>query len=296
MKHYKNLGTLHTENGFPPSENPLYSIHRCNTACTFGERAFTSDFYTIGFKKLKSGVIMYGKTKYDHESGSMMFFKPGQIVETRNLEFEDDAFMIFVHEDFLNGHALHSDLKKYHFFDYETNESLHLSPREEQIIWELYRKIENEYFNNQDEYSREIVLANLDTMLKYAQRFYKRQFINRKDISGNVISKFNDALIAYLSNGALQNKGLPTVHYMAEQLHLSPKYLSDLLKQESGKTALEHIHIHLISEAKNLLIGKGQRVSEIAYELGFENMSYFSKLFKREVGITPNQFKKQLMN
>lgn len=239
---------------------------------------------------------MYGKTKYDHECGSMMFFKPGQIVEMRNLEFEEDAFLIFIHEDFLNGHALHNDLKKYHFFDYETNESLHLSPREEKTIWELYFKIENEYLNNQDEYSREIVLANLDTLLKYAQRFYKRQFINRKEISGKVVSKFNDALLNYFSNKELQSKGLPTVHYMAEQLHLSPKYLSDLLKQESGKTALEHIHIHLISEAKNLLIGRGQSVSEIAYELGFENMSYFSKLFKREVGVSPNQFKKQLMN
>jgi AraC-like DNA-binding protein len=296
MKHYKNLVELHKENGFPPPENQLYSIYLCNKLCTFGERAFTTDFYTIGFKKLKSGVILYGKTKYDHENGSLMFFKPGQIVEMRNLEFEDDAFLIFVHEDFLNGHPLHNDIKKYHYFDYETNESLHLSPREEGTIWELFHKIENEYFNNLDEYSREIVLANLDTMLKYSQRFYKRQFINRKEISGKVINKFSDALNDYFSNGQLQNKGLPTVQHMAEQLHLSPKYLSDLLKQESGKTALEHIHIHLISEAKNLLIGKDQSVSEIAYELGFENMSYFSKLFKREVGLSPVQFKRQLMN
>ena len=296
MKHYKNLSELHRENGFTANENPLFSILQCNGTCSIGEREFTSDFYMIGFKKLKSGVIMYGRTKYDHDCGSMMFVKPRQVIEMKNLHLDEDGFLIFIHEDFLNGHTLHSDIKKYHYFDYETNEALHVSPREEATVWDLYRKIEIEYNNNQDEYSREIILANVDTMLKYAQRFYKRQFINRSEISGKTVSKFISEMDNYVSKGFLTSKGLPSVQYMAEKLNISAGYLTDVLKQESGKTALEHIHIYLISEAKNQLISENKTVSEIAYTLGFDNLSYFTRLFKKEVGTTPILFKKQSLN
>jgi AraC family transcriptional activator of pobA len=296
MKHYKNLTELHRENAFIPNENPLFSIVQCSGLCSLGDREFTSDFYMIGFKKLKSGVIMYGRTKYDHDCGSMMFVKPRQIIEMKNLHLDEDGFLMFIHEDFLNGHTLHNEIKKYHYFDYETNEALHVSPKEETTIWELYRKIENEYQNNQDEFSREIILANLDTMLKYAQRFYKRQFINRSEISGKTVSRFLEEMDKYVSSGFLTIKGLPSVQYMAEKLAISSGYLTDVLKQESGKTALEHIHIYLISEAKNRLRSEDGTVSEIAYALGFENLSYFSRLFKKEVGVTPVLFKKQGLN
>ena len=287
---------MHRFNGFPAPENPLMSIYECTKTCPIGDREFTSDFYMIGFKKMISGNIMYGRTKYDHDNGSMFFIKPRQVMEFKNLEFEERAFLIFFHEDFLNGHFLHSEIKKYHYFDYETNEALHLSPREEEIVWDLYHKIETEYNNNQDEYSHDIILTHIDSILKYAQRFYKRQFINRTSLSGKTVSKFNEALTAYFGNAILRDKGLPTVNTMADQLNLSSRYLSDMLKQETGKTAIELIHIYLISEAKNLLVGADQSVAEIAYSLGFENPPYFSRLFKKEVGVSPNQFKRQILN
>jgi AraC family transcriptional activator of pobA len=298
MKHFKTLSELHRENGFPPPESPLISLYRCNhnDACSLGNREFTTDFYMIGFKKLKSGVMMYGRTKYDHDNGSMSFVKPRQVIEFKNLQFDEDGFLIFIHEDFLNGHFLHNEIKKYNYFDYETNEALHLSPREEQIIWDLYSKIETEYNSNTDEYSRDIMLTHIDSILKYAQRFYKRQFINRKELTGKTISRFSDALTVYFTSGHLQTTGLPTVNAMALQLNISARYLSDMLKQETGKTAIELIHIYLVNEAKNLLKGESQNVSEIAYALGFENLPYFSRLFKKEVGLSPNQFKKQLLN
>lgn len=287
---------MHRFNGFAPPENPLISVQRCVHTCSFGNREFTSDFYMIGFKKLKSGVIMYGRTRYDHDNGSMMFVKPRQIMEFNSVEYEDDAFVIFIHEDFLNGHILHTEINKYAFFDYEANEALHLSPQEEQTMWDLYHKIDAEYRNNTDEYSRDIMLTHIDSMLKYSQRFYKRQFINRRELSGKTVSKFNDALAAYFKNGLLVTQGLPSVSTLASRLNLSPRYLSDLLKQETGKTAIELIHIYLVNEAKNRLMGDDQSVSEIAYQLGFENLPYFSRLFKKETGISPNQFKKQLVN
>ncbi|WP_428327595.1 helix-turn-helix domain-containing protein [Mucilaginibacter sp.] len=296
MKHFKTISELHRANGFAPPENPLLSLVLCKNVCSISVDEFTTDFFMIGFKKLRSGIFRYGRTKYDHENGSMSFIKPHQVVQLKDLEFEEDGFIIYFHEDLLNGHPLHAEIKKYGYFDYEANEALHLSPKEEQIVWELFRKIETEYYNNQDEYSRGIMLGHLDSILKYSQRFYKRQFIDRNILSGKTVSKFNEALSRYFEQGGLQAKGLPSVHFMADELNISSRYLSDMLKQETGKTAIELIHIFLISEAKNLLKGSDNNIAETAYALGFENLPYFSRLFKKEVGISPNQFKKQLIN
>jgi len=287
---------MHRANGFAPPQHPLIGLQRCNGSCPFSGTELTTDFYMICFKKIKSGVILYGRTKYDHENGSMLFFKQRQVVEFKNLEFEEDGFLISIHEDFLNGSVLHDEIQKYSFFDYETNEALHLSPREEEIIWDLYSKIETEYKSNTDEYSRDIMLTHIDSILKYSQRFYKRQFINRTELSGKLVSKFNNGLSGYFEKGFFEDKGLPTVKMMADELHVSPRYLSDVLKQETGKTAIELIHIFLIAEAKNLLKGEDNTIGEVAYSLGFENLPYFSRLFKREVGVSPNQFKKQMLN
>ena len=289
---------MNRERGFPPPENPQISLVLCESLdpCSITEGEFTGDFYTIGFKKMKDGVVMYGRTKYDHESGSLMFMKPRQIIEIKDVELEEKGFLIFIHEDYFNGHPLHNEIKKYGFFEYETNEALHLSPKEEEIIWELYYKIQTEYQNNQDEYSRDIILTHIDSILKYSQRFYKRQFINRNQLSGKTVSRFNEMLTDYFENGLLKDKGLPSVKAMADALNTSPRYLSDMLRQETGKTAMELIHIFLISEAKNILQSTENTVAETAYVLGFENPPYFSRLFKKEVGVTPNEYRKTFLN
>ncbi len=296
MHHFKSLSDLTRANGFPAPEHPLLGLVSCTGSCTNPGVEHTSDFYMIGFKKMKSGTMLYGKTKYDHDQGSMSFIRPRQIVGLRNIELEENGFLIYFHEDFLNGHALHHEIKKYNYFDYETHEALHLSPKEEEVIWELFRKIEGEYHNNQDEYSRDIILTHIDSILKYAQRFYKRQFLNRTTLSGHTVSKFNNMLSSYFEKGLVKEMGLPTVNYLASELNLSSRYLSDLLKQETGKTAIDLIHLYVISEAKNLLVGADHSVSEIAYELGFENPPYFSRLFKKETGMSPNEFKRMSLN
>lgn len=222
--------------------------------------------------------------------------KPRQRIEFRNLEVEEDSFLLFMHEDYVLGHPLHEQIGHYSYFDYEVSEALHLSPREEQIIWDLYTKIETEYYSNPDEYSRLIMLTHLDSLLTYCQRFYKRQFINRTELSGQMVSKVNQALWLYFRDGLLQTRGLPTVQQLAAQLNVSSRYLSDLLKQETGKTAIELIHISLMNEAKNRLKQNELSISEIAYTLGFNNPSYFSRLFKKEVGLTPLLFKKGLID
>jgi AraC family transcriptional activator of pobA len=296
MKHYSTLADLHKGNGWAPPEHPLFSILGCQKDCPLGNREFTADCYMIGFKKFRSGMILYGRTAYDHSNGSMMFVKPRQIIQMNNLEFEEKGFMIMIHEDYLHGHELHATMQKYGYFDYEVNEALHLSPKEETVIWELHDKIKLEYENNPDEYSRDIILGHIASVLMYAQRYYKRQFVNRTEISGKTATRFNEALRDYYSRGLLQTHGLPSVNQLAESLYVSARYLSDLLKQETGKTAMDLIHISLISEAKNLLREGNQGVAEIAYQLGFENSSYFTRLFKKQTGLKPLEFKKMHLN
>jgi len=297
MNHFSNISDFTQALGIKPPEHPLFSIlHGNKSDCGGIDVEFTADFYIIGFKKLQSGSILYGKTKYDHDRGKMSFIKPRQIVAFKNIRIEEDCFLILVHESFLSGSILHNEIKKYSYFDYDVNEALHLSPSEEETIWSLVNTMNKEHHNNTDDYSKTILLSHLDTLLKYAQRFYKRQFINRAELTGSIVTKFNALLSSNFEERKTKNTGLPTVSFMAEKLHISPRYLTDLLKQETGKTALELIHLFLLAEAKNLLAEGEMNIAEISYALGFENPTYFSRLFKKEVGISPNKFKDHHLN
>lgn len=295
--HFKKISDLFEYQGVPAPENPLLGLVQFNEASeAMKNKEVSYDFYTICFKKIESGEFWYGKTKYDSDKGLMYFLKPGQVLNIYDVEIKEKGFSIYFHEDYLMGHPLFKEIRKYNFFDYEINEALHLSPREKEVMWSLYHKIEAEYHNNPDEFSKPIILSHLDSLLKYAQRFYKRQFIDRKPLSGSTITKFNEYLVGYFETREAAEKGLPTVNQMALQLNLSPKYLSDLLKQETGKTAMELIHLFVISEAKNMIVSGEKSISEIAYQLGFDNPPYFSRLFKKEVGLSPKEYKNQIMN
>jgi AraC family transcriptional activator of pobA len=299
MRHFKSISEFHRACGYPPPAHPLLSLLTCQQLlhCSFGEAPLTSDFYLISFRKMKpGGLFLYGKTSYDHEAGALSFVKPRQVLQITDLQLVEMAFVIILHEDYLLGHALHGEIKKYGFFDYEVNEALHLAPREEQILWDLYHQIGFEYGGNPDEYSRDIILTHLASILKYSQRFYKRQFLNRSALAGSTVSRFRDLLTAYFEGGQLQQQGLPTVKYLADKLNTSPRYLTDLLKQETGKTALDHLHLFLLSEAKNLLISTDNTIAQTAYQLGFNNPPYFTRLFKKEVGLTPHEYRAQFLN
>jgi len=297
MIHFKTISELDKVDGFPPPGNPLISLNVIeNSSNALKNKEIICDFYIVCLKKLKSGMLLYGKTKYDHDMGTMFFMKPRQVLTVQDVQLKDKGFSIHVHEDFLVGRPLFTEIKKYNFFDYEISETLHLSTREEKIIWSLFHKMKTEYHNNPDEFSKSIILSHLDSILKYAQRFYKRQFIDRKLLSSLTVTKFNEYLNMYFEKEDAGEKGLLTVNYMASQLKLSSKYLSDLLKQETGKTALELIHLYVISETKNMLVEGERSISEIAYRLGFENPPYFSRLFKKEVGMSPKEFKNHLLN
>jgi len=297
MNHFGSISAFNRATGEKPPEHPMFSIlYGDKNEHWAGDVEFTADFYIIGFKQLKSGSVLYGKTKYDHDLGKMSFIKPRQIVVFRDIRLEEACCLILIHEDFLSGTALHNEIKKYHYFEYDVNEALHLSPSEEETVWTLIGSMNKELHNNMDDFSKTIIISHLDALLKYAQRFYRRQFINRAEITGAVATRFNELLAGYFEGQRISTSGLPTVGVLAEKLNLSPRYLSDLLKQQTGKTALELIHLYLISEAKNMLKGSNLNINEISFLLGFENPNYFSRLFKRNVGITPHVFREQSLN
>lgn len=297
MKHYKNISSFSRDIGVTAPEHPHFSIAFGHTSDGgIDDIVFTAGFYIISFLNFVSGNITYGKKEFNGERGRMLFFKPNQVVTFKNVETADDCFLIIISEDYLSNTALFKEIRNYSYFDYETDEALYLSPSEEETIWNLVRTMHKESYNNTDDYSKAILISHLGTVLTYAQRFYKRQFINRIETVGAYASRFRQLLDAYYNENEVRQFGLPTVSYMADKLNVSSRYLSDLLKQETGKTAIELIHLHIIKEAKNLLMEGKMNISEISFSLGFENANYFARLFKKEVGIPPNVFRENNLN
>ncbi|RTE55435.1 AraC family transcriptional regulator [Arenibacter aquaticus] len=299
MQHFKTLSSYLEYLELPRPEHPMLSVF---TAMGEGflpcpkesSPPITNDCYSISFKKIVKGDLNYGRTKYDFTNGTLFFIAPRQVLQWEdNIVFEQKGFSINFHEDFLKGSELANQIKKYGFFSYSANEALHLSPKEEKQIESIVENIDIEYQNNQDEFSKEIIISQLSTLLKYANRFYERQFLNRKELSNDLLGRFNRQLEVYFDSGKLQENGIPSIEQIAEKLSVSQRYLSDTLKKETGKTSTEHLQLYLIDEAKNILLDPKKTISEVAYELGFEYPPYFSRLFKKKEGISPTEYREK---
>lgn len=299
MQHFNTLSSYLDYLGFPSPEHPMLCVFNSKgngfPVCSKeSSPPITNDCYSISFKKYVKGDLNYGRTKYDFTNGALIFIAPRQVMQwDKNVAFEPNGFSINFHEDFLKGTELAQQIKKYGFFSYTANEALHLSPKEEKQIESIVENIEIEYQNNQDKFSKEIIISQLDTLLKYANRFYERQFINRKELSNNLLEQFNHYLNSYFESGKLQENGIPNIEQIADKLSVSQRYLSDTLKKETGKTTTEHLHLFLIDEAKNILLQPNKTVSEVAYDLGFEYPAYFSRLFKKKEGISPTEYREK---
>ncbi|MEQ9218272.1 MAG: helix-turn-helix transcriptional regulator [Cyclobacteriaceae bacterium] len=295
---FKNITEFNLANNLPEPENPLFSIgHKKlnaeeveNCVSSNKEVSYSNQFYLISLKKIVSGEIIYGRTKYDGGTGTLLFSAPNQTYTVRDIVVSSESWFIAFHEDFIRGLDIRKLIKNYNFFNYNVNEALHLSPKEERTIKTIFHNIETEYQNNQDEFSKEIILSQLETLLKYSDRFYKRQFLNRKTLNQTMLTSFTEVLNTYFEEGELLSKGIPTVDWIAGKLQVSHRYLSDTIKAETGKTAVDQINLFLIDEAKDLLLAPNASISETAYKLGFEYPQYFSRLFKKKVGISPKEY------
>lgn len=253
----------------------------------------STDFYSLMFKNYCRSYVKYGRKAIDFDEGSLICMAPNQIITIENeIEPREDlmGWGLFFHPDLISNTTLNTKMGDYSFFSYEISEALHLSDKEKQLLYDCVCRIQNELKENIDVYSQTIIVSTIELLLNYCNRFYGRQFITRKANNNDILTRVENLLKHYY-DGNDQNKGLPSVKYLAEMVNLSPGYLGDLLKKESGMNAQEHIHNSVINRAKEILIGTDESVSEIACRLGFEYPQYFSRLFKAKTGKTPLEFR-----
>lgn len=249
--------------------------------------------YALFLKDIKCGDIRYGRQKYDYEEGTIVSFAPGQVAETEIVQGTKlKAKGILFHPDLIKGTSLGQEIKSYSFFSYSSNEALHLSKEEKEIILDCLDKIKLELTHPIDKLSKRLIARNIQLLLDYCMRFYNRQFVTRTESNHDTLSRFESLLDNYFQSGKPQSEGLPTVKYFADRVFLSPNYFGDLIKKETGKTAQEYIQNKLIGVAKELIAGTDKSVSEIAYELGFQYSQHFNRIFKKNVGYTPGEYRK----
>ena len=291
LKSIADLSRLLNENQF----HPLVAVvdFSQTTDHIQEESRITTDFYSVMFKNYCKSYVTYGRKAIDFNEGSLICMAPNQVI-TIDTEIEPRenpmGWGLFFHPDLIRNTSLNAKMKDYSFFSYEITEALHLSEKEKQLLFECIVKIQTELKENIDDYSQTIIVSTIELLLNYCNRFYGRQFITRKATNRDVFVKVEALLKQHFSIKTIPN-GLPTVKYLADAVNLSPGYLGDLLKKETGLNAQEHIHHYVIEEAKDILLHSNQSVSEIAFQLGFEYPQYFSRLFKQKTGTTPLEYR-----
>ena len=289
-----SISEMHRAMEIPEPEHPLISIVNFKDIRQHSEileHGLVLNVYMIALKKDYKGKVKYGQNFYDFDEGMMSFIAPGQICYQNEPGYEPLAgSMLIFHPDYLRGYALDKNIKAFEFFSYAANEALYLSKKEEVMIEGIFANIAQEYTNNIDNFSQDVIVSQIELLLNYSNRFYNRQFITRKNVNNDLLTKLEDILENHFKNS--ENTGLPTVKYLADSLNVSASYLSDMLRTHTGQNAQQHIHNKLIEKAKEVLTTTPLSVSEIAYQLGFEYPQSFSKLFKTKTNVSPLEYRK----
>lgn len=295
---FSSLSEAHRIMGLPQPKHPLISLINSSKAeMQFRQRPGTHvlNFYKISYKPNNPGRLRYGQGYYDFDGGGLLFAAPNQVIGNHNEAGDPTGtcslYTLLIHPDFLLHHSLAKKIKQYGFFSYAANEALHLSAEERQTVISIFEMIQNELASRIDDYSQDVVISQLELLLNYANRFYKRQFITRKAASNDLLQKLEDTLNNYFETEQSSDQGTPSVQFLAEQLNVSPSYLSDMLRVLTGKNTQQHIHDKLIEKAKEMLSTTNLSISEVAYALGFEHSQSFSKLFKIKTKLSPVEFR-----
>ena len=296
MHTFNTISEFHKMSGLPKPEHPLVSLVDYGLVeyqTDEKEISWVQNFYTIGLKRNIQGKFRYGQQQYDFDEGLLSFVSSGQLVNltVEKLKVKPTGFLLLIHPDFVWKTSLAKSIKQYDFFGYSVKEALFLSEKEETVITDIFLNIQREYHANIDKFSQNIIIAQIELLLNYCERFYQRQFITRKKSSHQILERLENVFNEYFGNDDLISKGLPTAQYIAGLLNVSPNYLGSLLKTLTGHTTQQHIHNKLIDKAKERLSTTNLSVSEIAYELGFEHPQSFSKLFKTKTNLSPLEFR-----
>jgi AraC-like DNA-binding protein len=252
---------------------------------------YVTSFYKISFITKLGGKFKYGQGYYDFDEGSLLFTAPNQIVGGTERYKDNAGYSLIIHPDFLQGYPLAGKIKQYGFFSYATNEALHLSEQERATIQSIYTIIQAELNSRIDDFSHEVIIAQIELLLSYAKRFYKRQFLTRQTVTADLLQQMEEVLNDYFRDDNSANNGVPTVQHLAGALNYTPNYLSDMLRSLTGLNAQQHIHQKLIERSKELLSTTTLGISEVAYKLGFEHPQSFSRLFKIKTQLSPVEFR-----
>ncbi len=296
--HINTISEAHAQLQLPKPKHPLVSVVTDFSGAAdidFKGVKFTSGFYSVSLKSDREGTLFYGRNTYDFQEGTLIFLKPNQIMEyERNNEHASHAraWTLLFHPDLIRKSELGRQIDKYSFFDYDAREALHLSDDEKNSIQNILDLIQKEISMNIDHHSQELITSNIKLLLDYCTRYFDRQFYTRTNLNQDIASQFEQALKAYYQSGKNLKQGVPTVGYFGKELGMSGYYLSDLLKKETGRNTMEHIHFFIIEKAKIQLLGTGQTVSQIAYDLGFEYPQHFARVFKNKTGFSPSEYRK----
>ena len=288
-----SLSEAHHIFGLPKPLHPLLSFFDLKEVHIKQDEMsdlFVLNFYKIAYKKSSNGQARYGQNYYDFGEGGLIFTAPGQSIE-KPPEHEVEGKMLLIHPDFFLSYSLRKTIKNFGFFSYSANEALHLSDAEKNTVMAIFNFIDEELKSRIDDFSHDVMISQIELLLNYANRFYKRQFITRKAVNNNLLLKLEELLETQFSTKNLLETGIPTVHFLAEQLNMSAGYLSDMLRSLTGQNAQQHIHNKLIEKAKEKLSGSQLTINEIAYELGYEHPQSFSKFFKTKTNQTPMEFR-----
>jgi len=294
MEEILKFETVSQYNAFNKNEtlHPLVSVVDLSKAAPRQLRRMSYGFYVVFLKEVKCGDLKYGISNYDYEEGTLVFLAPGQVIGSHGEEFyQPQGLALVFHADLIHGTSLARHMNDYSFFSYTTNEALHLSERERQIILDCFSKIQYELEHSVDKHSKRLIVTNIELFLNYCIRFYDRQFITRDNANKGILERFETLLNNFFGSDKPQEVGLPSVTYCARELNLSANYFGDLIKKETGKTATEYIHLKLIEAAKEKIFDRNKSVREIAYELGFKYPQHFTRLFKQQVGVTPLEYR-----
>ncbi len=297
IQRIKSISDYHKLRGLPKPEHPLISMIDFETIKVSHDEVATSwamDFYSIALKRNFGSKVRYGQQEYDFDEGILFFISPGQVFSVepnKNRLAKPSGFMLLLHPDFLWNTSLAKNIHHYQYFDYAANEALFLSEKEETTIINVLKNIQQDYHANIDKFSENIIIAQLELLLSYADRYYHRQFLTRKISNHQILAKLEKLLSNYFNSDEIHKKGLPSVQRISSELNLSPNYLSNLLQAVSGQSTQQHIHNKLIEKAKEKLSTTSLSVSEIAYALGFEHPQSFSKLFKAKTEQSPKEFR-----
>lgn len=295
--HLKTIAEYHRFMELPKPEHPLVSVIKFDDIKRLPNQTMTSiihNFYSIALKKNFNGKMKYGQQNFDFDGGVMHFMSPKQVLTietTADEELKHSGWLLLIHPDFLWNTPLAKKIKQYQYFSYNVSEALHLSEKEETLITDIIHKIGQEYQTNIDNFSQDVIIAQIELLLTYCERFYQRQFITRKIANHRILNQLEGLLTEYFNGDCLINNGIPTVQFVAEYLNISPNYLSRLLQLLTGQSTKHFIHDKLINLAKEKLSTTDLSVNEIAYNLGFEHPQSFSKLFKSKTNRSPLEFR-----